>query len=204
MEQQDNYTTNQQQYKPAKLTDEELLQIFPESRGIIPEKILEYQEERKGLINRMRAFNASVKNIAVAENKDNFFVWFWGYAYLKYFQAPFVVQIDRHLQRLYRQRRRFTKDENKNAQVKWEELKELAKSKLLYDIALPYLEKIRQIGNKISASCPFHDDKTPSFFIYLGTNTFHCFGCQARGDVITFKMKIDNLSFKDAVRGLAL
>lgn len=47
------------------------------------------------------------------------------------------------------------------------------------------------------ARCPFHNEKTASFRVY-NDGTFHCFGCGAHGDVITFVMKIQNISFLDA------
>ena len=47
------------------------------------------------------------------------------------------------------------------------------------------------------ARCPFHNEKTASFRVYPD-GTFHCFGCGAHGDVITFVMKIQNISFIDA------
>lgn len=46
------------------------------------------------------------------------------------------------------------------------------------------------------ARCPFHSEKTASFRVYPD-NTFHCFGCGAHGDVITFVMKMQNISFSD-------
>lgn len=48
-------------------------------------------------------------------------------------------------------------------------------------------------------NCPFHSENTPSLKIYPGNRGFHCFGCGAHGDVITFVMKYLNLSFAQAV-----
>ena len=47
------------------------------------------------------------------------------------------------------------------------------------------------------ARCPFHNEKTASFRVYED-GTFHCFGCHAYGDVITFIRLMENLSFNDA------
>ncbi|MBP1547970.1 MAG: DNA primase [Oscillospiraceae bacterium] len=51
--------------------------------------------------------------------------------------------------------------------------------------------------------CPFHSEKSPSCHINVGKQFFHCFGCGAGGDVITFVMKSENLEYMEAVRFLA-
>ena len=49
------------------------------------------------------------------------------------------------------------------------------------------------------ARCPFHNDRTPSLAVYLQTGTYHCFGCRAHGDVISFMRAVANLSFAQAL-----
>ena len=51
--------------------------------------------------------------------------------------------------------------------------------------------------------CPFHDEKTPSFNVNPSRGGYHCFGCQEGGDVISFLMKIDGLTFVETVERLA-
>lgn len=46
--------------------------------------------------------------------------------------------------------------------------------------------------------CPFHNEDTPSFKVYLDTNSFYCFGCQASGDVIDFAARVTNKSPAEA------
>ena len=58
-------------------------------------------------------------------------------------------------------------------------------------------------GREHSGLCPFHNEKTPSFTVNDDKGFFHCFGCGAHGDVIGFTMRIDNLSFPEAVEKLA-
>ena len=65
-----------------------------------------------------------------------------------------------------------------------------------------YVNVIRR-GRNYVCSCPFHSEKTPSCTIFTDTQNFYCFGCGAGGDVITFIMKIENLTFPEAVKLLA-
>ncbi len=58
-------------------------------------------------------------------------------------------------------------------------------------------------GGSLKGLCPFHDEKTPSFQVTPARGFFYCFGCGEGGDVITFQMKIDSLSFGEAVERLA-
>jgi DNA primase len=51
--------------------------------------------------------------------------------------------------------------------------------------------------------CPFHDERNPSFTVRPAVGRFHCFGCGVDGDVISFLMDLDHLSFTDAVESLA-
>jgi len=55
-------------------------------------------------------------------------------------------------------------------------------------------------ANELIGLCPFHKERTPSFTVTLDKQLFHCFGCQAGGDVFDFVMKLEGLAtFKDAV-----
>jgi DNA primase len=58
-------------------------------------------------------------------------------------------------------------------------------------------------GGSLKGLCPFHDEKSPSFHVTPAKQFFHCFGCQEGGDVIDFVMKVDHLSFTEAVERLA-
>ena len=59
---------------------------------------------------------------------------------------------------------------------------------------------IRALGNGAQriALCPFHADTTPSCSIYFERNVFHCFGCNAKGSVLDFVARIENVSLRDA------
>ncbi len=61
--------------------------------------------------------------------------------------------------------------------------------------------KLVRSGRQYRACCPFHGEKTPSFYVY--DDHFHCFGCGAHGDAISFVMQAEGRSFLEAIEGLA-
>jgi DNA primase len=63
--------------------------------------------------------------------------------------------------------------------------------------------KLVRRGREYAGLCPFHQEKTPSFYVVEDKSFFHCFGCGAHGDVIGFVMRADNLDFIEAVEKLA-
>lgn len=63
--------------------------------------------------------------------------------------------------------------------------------------------ELRPRGQEFWGCCPFHGEKTPSFHIIPATQVWHCFGCGEGGDVFSYVMKRENLTFPDAIRYLA-
>lgn len=63
--------------------------------------------------------------------------------------------------------------------------------------------RLTKKGREHSGLCPFHNEKTPSFTVNEDKGFYHCFGCGAHGDVITFEMQTHHLSFPEAVERLA-
>ena len=63
--------------------------------------------------------------------------------------------------------------------------------------------KLRKSGANWSALCPFHKEKSGSFYLYPGTASYYCFGCHEHGDVFSFVMKMETVSFPEAVRAVA-
>ena len=63
--------------------------------------------------------------------------------------------------------------------------------------------KLRKSGTRYVGCCPFHNERTPSFYVFPNTDTFKCFGCGEGGDVIHFIEKKENKTFVEAVKTLA-
>lgn len=62
---------------------------------------------------------------------------------------------------------------------------------------------LKKAGREFTACCPFHSEKTPSFYVSPAKQFYHCFGCGAHGTAIGFLMEYDRLEFPDAIRALA-
>lgn len=72
----------------------------------------------------------------------------------------------------------------------------------IVDLIGEYVD-LKRSGSNYMGLCPFHSEKTPSFSVSPSKGIFKCFGCGVGGDVITFVMKRENLSFPEAVEFLA-
>ncbi|MEM9690735.1 MAG: DNA primase, partial [Pseudomonadota bacterium] len=63
--------------------------------------------------------------------------------------------------------------------------------------------ELKRAGKEFKACCPFHDEKTPSFYVNPAKGFYHCFGCGAHGTAVGFLMEYDHLDFPDAIEALA-
>ncbi len=62
---------------------------------------------------------------------------------------------------------------------------------------------LKKAGREWTACCPFHNERTPSFYVSPAKQFFHCFGCGAHGSAVKFLMDYERLEFPDAVEELA-
>src|SRR5438105_6536202 len=63
--------------------------------------------------------------------------------------------------------------------------------------------KLQKSGRSFKGLCPFHNERTPSFHVFVESQIWHCFGCNEGGDVFTFVQKQQGLEFRDALAYLA-
>jgi len=64
--------------------------------------------------------------------------------------------------------------------------------------------KINKAGKNYSALCPFHAEDSPSFYIFPESNTYHCFGCGAHGDLISFVQNYEHVDFIEALKKVSI
>lgn len=77
------------------------------------------------------------------------------------------------------------------------------KSKLDIVSVLGTYIKLEKTGNNFKGRCPFHNEKTPSFFVSTDRDSYYCFGCHAKGDIFTFVQEFEGLDFVGALKVLA-
>ena len=83
-----------------------------------------------------------------------------------------------------------------------EYIEELTRRTDIVELVGSYVQ-LKRKGRLYGGLCPFHSEKTPSFYVYPDTQSFYCFGCQAAGDAISFVKKINNISSGEAIKMLA-
>jgi DNA primase len=88
------------------------------------------------------------------------------------------------------------------AQIPKDSVEKVLEATDIVDLISSYIQ-VKKAGSTFRANCPFHHEKTPSFYITPSTQRFHCFGCKKGGDAISFIRDYENLPFMDAVRKLA-
>jgi len=85
----------------------------------------------------------------------------------------------------------------------WKRIKEEVKSRIsIVDVISRYVT-LEPAGKDFKARCPFHSENTASFFVSNRKGSFHCFGCETKGDVITFVMEQERLQFIPTLKKLA-
>jgi DNA primase len=77
------------------------------------------------------------------------------------------------------------------------------KSKLSIVDVVGETVQLRKAGTTLKGLCPFHGEKTPSFVVTPARESWHCFGCGEGGDIFSFVMKLENLTFPEALKRLA-
>lgn len=83
-----------------------------------------------------------------------------------------------------------------------EKIREVLERTSIVEVVSDHVQ-LRRSGGNYTGLCPFHGEKTPSFNVNPAREIFHCFGCGAGGNALSFVMKIEGLSFPEAVKLLA-
>ncbi len=171
---------------------------------IIPEKIQEIVMEMDALEDRLLMWQEAVTNLKKKREIDEFGSYFWLlWAELEFADYDvykkwlnYWLDIDSKIPRKTPRRQFVKKDFALDNQLQLERAKERP-------IENYYSGDLRGAGSRLNGKCPFHDERTPSFFIFTNDNHYHCFSCNKHGDVIDFIMKTRGFTFVEAVQFLS-
>ena len=83
-----------------------------------------------------------------------------------------------------------------------EYIEELTRRTDIVELVGNYVQ-LKRKGRLYGGLCPFHSEKTPSFYVYPDTQSFYCFGCGAGGDAVSFTKRINSIDYIEAVKLLA-
>lgn len=183
-----NKTNLAQKYTNAKLLD-----IFPEARQIIPALIKEYSQQRSVLVRTIAA-----EHKLIIANPDENYRYFWT-SWLKLTKVQDLWEVDKHIDRL----KRFfqpTTDQPLQSGLLSDEQVETARA---VPIASLLNQEFRRSSGNLMGLCPFHEERTSSFYVYTKENRGWCFGCHKGGDAIDIVMLTQSLDFRGAVQFLA-
>jgi len=179
----------------TKLTDIQTLPIFnDEAKQIVPALIKELQAKRKVLVLNIGDQLAIIN----AESDDEIFRYFWK-LWLMLNEGEELQAVDVKLARLYRLQNVI---EGKPV-LKGKFSDEAIETARIYPIQDLFDIEFRRSGNRLVGLCPFHTEKSPSFYVFLKQNNAHCFGCQKSTDSIGAYMELNDCDFKTAVNELS-
>lgn len=170
-------------------TEEEWLEIFPGVKELLP-KILEERESEAAILRELvkRRIAGARGTGPVEEYRTRLS--------LLIYEGTDYAKIQEDIARLKRQIAYASGTRQKTVGRLTEGDIEGARSVSITRVL--NVHQNRRSGQQVQTRCPLHPDKSPSFTIY-GDNHFHCFGCNAHGDVITLIQRLHGLSFVDAV-----
>ena len=168
----------------------EWLKIFPEAKAIIPQKIKAWQSKEKLLVKIARQKRLTNKN-STASDLEKLIVREW----IRINELHAIAVARKHIRRL----RYATSPERRGSGISRTDI-ENAKAVPIQHVLLD--REYKKSGNRLKTLCPLHNERRPSFTIYLASNSFYCFGCARGGDVITLTRLLNDCGFVKAVKRL--
>ena len=171
-------------------------------RDVIPDKITKILTEMDEVQERYDMWKTAVKNCKLKGELNEYGVYFWlALAELEYSEYFIYQKWLIYWMNLYEKIPEIVmpiREKYKDFIDKKMEIERARRTPIenFYD------GQLRDNGTRLLGKCPFHEERTPSFFIFTNNNTFHCFGCQENGDVIDFIRKTRKLDFFQAMEVL--
>lgn len=175
-----------------RFAEKELLEIFPEAKSIVEEKIRELEEIKSIQLEAVKRRLAIVKY----NESDDFSKWFFR-EWIKIDSGQKLVQTENQIARL----KRVISTSQNYTPENWITDMQIQRA-LEVPIESLIDQPLRKSGKTLVGLCPLHNEKHPSFYIYLETNSCWCFGCNQGGNSINFVRLLQGFGFPEAVRYL--
>jgi hypothetical protein len=173
----------------------EAIEVFGEdARPILEEKLrdLDILENRYKELLRLKVSSANRK----FQSSTPLFTWFW--------TQVFTIRTATRLTEIIKEKQNIERAYqllNTGNNIERGKKVEAARSFPIQDL---YQGRLKKAGKtRLVGLCPFHEEKTPSFYISTDKNLFHCFGCNVGGDSLAFLMRLENIDFNSALGRLA-
>lgn len=177
-----------------RLSEKELLSIYPAILDEIPQKLVDLKEDREGLTKKIRERIIEIRNL----KSDEFSKWFVR-EFLKNTLVKELVRLEREIFSLERLRL-IAEGKPQKGRITEDQIDRALNVPIL-DIA-SQKTRLRKSGRNYYGFCPLHEEKHPSFYVFTETNSCWCFGCQRGGNTINLSMLFYGFSFKEAVKDL--
>jgi hypothetical protein len=175
-------------------TDTEILTILPEAKQIVPALIKEINRKRREIVRLIGNELVAIK----AESSNVIYRHFWR-LWLLLNEGEELQIIDGKLFRLNRLLRLIKGIPSVKSVIDYD-LIEAARQVPINSI---FGLMFKRSGINLVGYCPFHNERTPSFYIYVKQNKAHCFGCDITLDVIEAYKLLNDCDFKTAVHTLS-
>jgi len=189
------FLSDQLPYQNHKLTQAEVLETFAtDAKQIIPALIGELTSRRRMLVTRIGDAVALIH----VESEDEAFRYYWT-LWLALNEGEELQALDANLARHHRMLSAITGKPVPAGRLTDSSI-ETARDYPIQDL---FDVNFRRSGNRLVGLCPFHAEKSPSFYVFLSQNRAHCFGCQKSVDSISAYMELNGCDFKAAVLALA-
>ncbi|MCP6718961.1 MAG: CHC2 zinc finger domain-containing protein [Patescibacteria group bacterium] len=172
-------------------TDKELLAVFQPTKQTLNEKVSEWQRKRDEAVSIIKKKLLIIRGKAQTELSK----WFWR-EWVKVNEGEKLLEIDRNIGRL--RRLLFTRQGHTP-----KESRGVTQEQIDYALTVPienFNIRLKKSGSKLVGLCPLHNEKTPSFFVYLKNNSFYCYGCGVGGNVINLIKLLHELNFIETVK----
>lgn len=177
-----------EEYKPELPGGQEWLEVFPEARSYIEDRLVYYRAFRGWLEKQKDEILDLLVMRNLGEEEEAFFLFL-----IKVYVGIPLVWVNKEIRRLERYLPEKRKNKTSN---KFIDVDEIKKRVDIVEVVSDYVN-LKRVGKAYRGRCPFHDDKNPSFAVY--PDGYKCFGCGASGDVIDFIMQIRGCDFREAL-----